>query len=76
MKWILKNAALLGAKVDENGVLVWNRDDQAPYVAFGYQGSESGNAHTYVWLLKGSSLWPEESRKTKESIEYQPPKLL
>ncbi|ALA12416.1 major tail protein [Paenibacillus larvae] len=72
-----KNAAmLLGAKVDENGVLVWNRDDQAPYVAFGYQGSESGNAHTYVWLLKGKFALPEESRKTKgESIEYQPPKL-
>ncbi|MDT2276123.1 hypothetical protein P7H20_16600 [Paenibacillus larvae] len=61
--------------MDENGVLVWNRDDQAPYVAFGYQGSESGNAHTYVWLLKGKFALPEESRKTKgESIEYQPPK--
>ncbi|MDT2285543.1 hypothetical protein P7H17_04765 [Paenibacillus larvae] len=39
------------------------RDDQAPYV--GYQGSESGNAHTYVWLLKGKFALPEEAEKQR-----------
>ncbi|MDT2275165.1 hypothetical protein P7H20_10410 [Paenibacillus larvae] len=64
-----KNAAmLLGAKVDENGVLVWNRDDQAPYVAFGYQGSESVMHIRMCGSRRGSLPYPKKAGKQGRSI--------
>lgn len=45
-------AAIQGHKY-ENGVMIIGKDDQAPYVALGYQIEGTNNYSEYVWLLKG-----------------------
>lgn len=45
-------AKIQGHKI-EDGVMVYNAADQAPYIAVGYQIEGTNNYSEYVWLLKG-----------------------
>lgn len=45
-------AKLLGHKY-QDGVLIKNTDDEAPYIALGYKVEGTNNCDEYVWLLKG-----------------------
>lgn len=49
---IEKKAKLMGHKY-ENGVLIVDKDDQAPNIALGFQIEGTNNYSEYVWLLKG-----------------------
>ena len=37
----------------ENGVMIYDKADQAPYIAIGYQIEGTNGYSEYVWLLKG-----------------------
>ena len=37
----------------ENGVMIYDKADQAPYIALGYQIEGTNGYSEYVWLLKG-----------------------
>lgn len=70
-------ADLLGHTVNEDGVLVGNADDSAPYVAIGFKSKTSDGGEMFVWLLKGKFSVPEANHQTKgESIEYQTPTIV
>lgn len=45
-------AKLLGHKYDQ-GVLIKNVSDEAPYIALGFQVEGTNGSSEYVWLLKG-----------------------
>ncbi|MFS1511754.1 major tail protein [Chengkuizengella sp. SCS-71B] len=67
---------LLGHTVNAEGVLIKKSDDQAPYVALGFNSPTSDGQNQYVWLYKGKFELPEANYKTKgESIEYQTPTI-
>ena len=65
-------AALLGHTITA-GVMTYNADDTAPYVAIGFVGLKSNGKKRYVWLLKGQFQEPDDTYKTKgDKIEFQP----
>ncbi|TDL34578.1 phage tail protein [Jeotgalibacillus sp. S-D1] len=69
-------ADLLGQKIDENGVLKQNREDKAPYVAFGFQMTGEAENDAFVWLYKGKFSRPNTTGTTKgESIEFATPSI-
>lgn len=69
-------ATLLGHSVNSEGVLIKKSDDQAPYIALGFESMTSTGEVEYVWLYKGKFQLNERSYTTKgESIEYQNPTL-
>lgn len=45
-------AEILGHKFD-NGVMITNTEDEAPYIALGYRVECTNGCDEYVWLLKG-----------------------
>ena len=57
-------AALLGHKV-ENGVMVSNADDEAPYVAVLFEANQTGGAIQYEKFLKGKFSETQETFDTK-----------
>lgn len=57
-------AALLGHKI-ENGVMVSNADDEAPYVAILFEANQTGGAIQYEKLLKGKFAETQETFDTK-----------
>jgi len=69
-------AFLLGAKVNSDGVLEFSVNDQAPYVAIGFESEKSNGASRFVWLYKGKFGLPESSNKTKsDKPEFQTEKI-
>jgi phi13 family phage major tail protein len=69
-------AYLLGAKVNSEGVLEFSANDQAPYVALGFESEKSNGKTRYVWLFKGKFSLPETSNKTKsDKPEFQTEKI-
>lgn len=70
------HAALLGASIDSNGVLVDNKNDNAPYVALGFRSKKANGQYRYVWLYKGKFSPAEEEFATKEdSPTFQTPTI-
>jgi len=68
-------AALLGHDL-ENGVLIRNADDNAPYVALGFRSLKSNGKYRYVWLYKGKFAPPEQQYQTKEDTPaFQTPTI-
>ncbi len=49
---LTSRALLQGAKVVD-GVLIENKNDLAPTLAFGFRSKKSNGNYRYVWLLKG-----------------------
>jgi phi13 family phage major tail protein len=69
-------AFLLGSTVNTDGVLEHSVNDQAPYVALGFESEKSNGAKRYVWLYKGKFSLPETSSKTKaDKPDFQTEKI-
>ena len=45
-------AALVGAKVDQNGVLISSGDDVSNYVAIGFRAKKANGKYKYYWFLR------------------------
>lgn len=69
-------AYLLGSTVNTDGVLESSTNDQAPYVALGFEAQKSNGETRYVWFYKGKFSLPETSNKSKtDSPEFQTEKI-
>lgn len=75
----LEEEAFLKGHEYKDGVIIENKDDVPPEIAFGFMAPKSktgGGGFRMVWLLKGTSVPTDEEIKTKEDgIEYQTPTL-
>lgn len=69
-------AALTGARVDLNGVLVATGEDAAPNVALGFRARKANGKYRYFWLYKVKFGIPNTNLTTKgESIEFATPTI-
>ena len=69
-------AALLGAEIDENGVLISRGEDVANYVAIGYRARRSNGKYHYFWLYRVQFAIPGTSLATKgDSITFSTPTI-
>ncbi|SEM34795.1 phage major tail protein, phi13 family [Mesobacillus persicus] len=63
---------LLGITKNADGVLEYKAEQNAPYVAFGFESPLSTGGDRLTWMLKGQFSIPADSYQTKgESVEYQ-----
>ena len=67
----------LGHALDTTtGALTYNVNDNAPYVALGYQRTKGNGKNRYVWLMKVKFQEIDEELKTKEDkVTFQTPKV-
>ncbi|KZR60387.1 major tail protein [Pseudobacillus badius] len=71
-----EQADLLGNEVDANGALIKTTEDEAPYVAIGFRGTNHDGSDKLVWLYKGKFQENEQSYATKgENVEFQTPTI-
>lgn len=70
-------ADFLGHALDPlTGTMVYNVDDEPPYMALGYQRTKGNGKSRYVWLHKVKFQEIEEEGKTKEDkVTFQTPKI-
>lgn len=69
-------AALVGAIVDSNGVLVSRSEDSAPYVAIGFRAKKANGKYKYYWLYRVLFGVPAASLATKgDSITFSTPTI-
>ena len=69
-------AALTGATVDSNGVLVSRSEDVAPYVAVGFRAKRPNGKYRYFWLYRVQFGVPATNLATKgESITFNTPTI-
>ena len=69
-------AALLGAEVDENGVLISRGEDNPTYVAIGFRAKKSNGKYRYFWLYRVQFAIPGTSLATKgDSITFSTPTI-
>lgn len=69
-------AALVGATVDNNGVLVSGSGDSAKYVAVGFSAKKANGKYKYYWLYKVLFGVPATNLATKgDSISFQTPTI-
>lgn len=72
-------AKFFGHKVDKNGVVVANENDQPPYRAFGFKAEKADGATRYVWLYKCIPVTraseDEFETKPKDSVSRQTGKI-
>ena len=52
-KITIENRAIIQGHTFENGVMLYSTDDEAPYIAIGYEVEGTNGFSEYVWLLKG-----------------------
>jgi phi13 family phage major tail protein len=65
-------AALTGAVIDDNGVLVSASGDSAPAVAIGFRAKKANGKYRYVWLYRAVFGIPDEDYETKgDSIAFK-----
>jgi phi13 family phage major tail protein len=71
-------AELLGHTINEDGVMVANSGDQAPYFAVGFSSKQTDDGkELFVWLLKVRFRVPDSNHQTKgENVEYQTPTIV
>lgn len=67
----------LGHTLDaDTGVLNYNKDDKAPYVAIGYQRVKTNGKFRYVWLYKVKfSEIAEEGKTQEDKPQFITPKI-
>ena len=71
-----KAAALVGATVDANGVLVSTGEDVSRYVAIGFRAKKSNGKYKYFWLYRVLFGIPATSLATKgDSITFSTPTI-
>jgi len=69
-------AALVGATVDSNGVLISRSEDAAPYVAIGFRARKANGKYKYFWLYRVLFGVPAASLATKgDSITFSTPTI-
>ncbi len=69
-------AALLGAEVDENGVLISRGEDNPTYVAIGFRAKKANGKYRYFWLYRVQFGIPGTSLATKgDSITFSTPTI-
>lgn len=69
-------AYLLGKTVDSNGGVSDNINDEAPYLALGYEVPLSKGGKRMTWLYKGKFGIPSEEDQTKQgSPSFQTPTI-
>lgn len=69
-------AALVGATVDSNGVLISRSEDSAPYVAIGFRAKKANGKYKYYWLYRVLFGVPAASLATKgDSITFSTPTI-
>src|SRR5215469_9738296 len=67
---------LLGAGLDENGVLVSSSEDVGPPVAVGFRARRASGSYKYFWLYRVLFGTPSTNLQTKgESITSQTPSI-
>ena len=71
-----KAAALVGATVDANGVLVSSGEDVSQYVAIGFRAKRANGKYKYFWLYRVLFGIPATSLATKgDSITFSTPTI-
>lgn len=69
-------AALVGAKVDANGVLISSGEDISNYVAIGFRAKKSNGKYKYYWLYRVLFGIPATNLATKgDSITFSTPTI-
>ena len=69
-------ALLLGAEVDENGVLISRGEDHPTYVAVGFRARKANGKYRYFWLYRVQFAVPGTSLATKgDSITFSTPTI-
>jgi phi13 family phage major tail protein len=69
-------AVLLGAGIDENGVLISSSEDVGPPVAVGFRARRANGLHKFFWLYRVLFGTPSTNLQTKgESITFQTPTI-
>ena len=69
-------ALLLGAEVDENGVLISRGEDNPTYVAVGFRARKANGKYRYFWLYRVQFAVPGTSLATKgDSITFSTPTI-
>lgn len=63
---------LLGLSKDANGVLKYDSNAVAPYVAVGFRSKKANGKYKYIWLLKGTFSVPAENFQTQQDkVQFQ-----
>src|SRR5215469_8848218 len=69
-------SVLLGAGLDENGVLISSSEDVGPPVAVGFRARRANGMYKYFWLYRVLFGTPSTNLQTKgESITFQTPSV-
>jgi len=69
-------AALVGARIDANGVLVSSGEDVSRYVAIGFRAKKANGKYKYFWLYRVLFGIPATSLATKgDSITFSTPTI-
>ena len=69
-------AALVGATVDKNGVLVSGLEDSSKYVAIGFRAKKANGKYRYYWLYRVLFGVPATNLSTKgDSITFNTPTI-
>jgi phi13 family phage major tail protein len=69
-------SALLGATIDDNGVIVQASEDAANYVAIGFRSQKSDGHYMYVWIYRVKFSAPGMTHNTKaDSIAFDTPSI-
>jgi len=69
-------ADLLGAGIDDNGVLISSSEDVGPPVAVGFRARRANGTHKFFWLYRVLFGTPSTSLQTKgESVSFQTPQI-
>ena len=69
-------AALVGATIDQNGVLISSGEDVSRYVAIGFRAKKSNGKYKYYWLYRVLFGVPATNLATKgDSITFSTPTI-
>ncbi|HCG4535565.1 TPA: hypothetical protein NJY08_004410 [Salmonella enterica subsp. enterica serovar Typhi str. AG3] len=69
-------AYVMGKEVDENGGVTDSVNDEAPYLALGYEVPLTKGRKRVTWLYKGKFALPSETDQTKQgSPSFQTPTI-
>ena len=72
-----KAAALLGASIDANGVLLSGGEDKPAAVAIGFQSRSASGGDRFFWLFRVVFAVPSQTVNTKgESVEFSTPTIV
>jgi len=69
-------AALTGARIDANGVMISAKEDTAPHVAIGFAAPMSNGKDKYFWLYRVRFSVPAVNAETKsDSVKFSTPTI-